>query len=295
MAWQNRVATLGYDAAVIDLGPTMRRRQLGAELRQRRNAAGVSAEQAAALLDCARSRIGHIETGRNPIRKLELAALRDLYDMSEADHAALEELRKHASERGWWSTYKLPGWLQTYVGMEADARSIRNFEVEQIPGLLQTEAYARRLHIAAMGTSQPEEVERYVAARLRRQARLHDDQPPDYSAIISEAALRRVVADPDDIGGGQIQSLVEMGQRSHVAIHVLPYSAGLHPSMSGNFIVLGFDGVAPDVGYQEYAFGAHLVDDGDAVGRLTTLWDTLRSLSFSAEDTVQWMTQLRKI
>lgn len=270
----------------------MRRRQLGAELRRRRNASGVSAERAAEVLDCARSRIGHLETGRNPIRKLELAALGELYGIGSEDLAALEELRRHASERGWWSTYKLPGWLQTYVGIEADAQSIRNFEVELIPGLLQTEPYARRLHVVDLGTSRPEEVERYVAARLRRQARLHDDPPPDYAAVISEAAFRRAMADPDGVGRGQIEHLLAMAERPGIELHVLPYAQGLHPSMAGSFIVLGFGGLAPDIGYQEYAFGGHLVDDAEAVGRLSSLWDTLQGLALSTDDTVQWMTEL---
>jgi transcriptional regulator with XRE-family HTH domain len=274
------------------LGPTMRRRQLGAELRRLRNSAGITMEHAAAVLDCARSRIGHIENGRNSIRKPELTVILDLYGASDEEHEALEELRQQASKRGWSSTYRLPSWLKRYVELETDAASMRSFEGELIPGLLQTEQYARRIHVVAGDLIKPADLDRLVAARMRRQARLTDEEAPlELSTVVSEAAFRRVLGDTE-IGPAQLAHVMEFARRPNVTLHVLPYTAGLHSSMSGSFAVLTFDpGVAPPFGYQEHAIGGHVVDDRNAVSQLVGIWELLRSQAISADDTLRWLSE----
>jgi len=275
------------------LGPTMRRKQLGAELRKLRRDADLTMEHAAAVLDCARSRIGHIENGRNSIRKPELQVLLDLYGASDEEHEALEELRKEASKRGWWATYRLPSWLQPYVGLESDAVTLRSFESELIPGLLQTEEYSRRLHEVAPHVPRPEDIDKHVAARMHRQARLTDDEAPlEFSTIVSEAAFRRTLADAQ-IRPAQLARVVELAQRPNITVHVLPYAAGLHPSMSGSFTVLTFDiGVAEPVGYQEYAVGGHVVEDHTAVQWLIELWELLRRQALGADESLRWLSEL---
>ncbi|MGH3934334.1 MAG: helix-turn-helix domain-containing protein [Pseudonocardiaceae bacterium] len=274
------------------LGPTMRRRQLGAELRRLRNSAGITMEHAAAVLDCARSRIGHIENGRNSIRKPELKVILDLYGASGEEHEGLEGLRQEASKRGWSSTYRLPSWLKRYVELETDAVSMRSFEGELIPGLLQTEEYARRVHLVAGNLIKPADLDRLVAARMRRQSRLTDETPLDLSTVVSEAAFRRALGDAE-IGPEQLAHVIEAAQRPNVTLHVLPYAAGLHSSMSGSFAVLTFDpGVAPPFGYQEHAIGGHVLDDRDAVSQLLDLWELLRSQALSSEESLRWLSEL---
>src|SRR3954469_17310193 len=112
-------------------GPTMRRRQLGAQLRRLREAAGLRMEDAAAALDCARSRISHIETGRNAVRKPDLEVLLRLYGALDR-LVTLEELRREGTKRGWWATYRLPEYLSGYIGFEADATALRALELELI-------------------------------------------------------------------------------------------------------------------------------------------------------------------
>lgn len=274
-------------------GPTMRRRQLGAELRRLRNDAGITMEHAAAVLDCARSRIGHIENGRNSIRKPELKVILDLYGASDEEHETLEELRQQASKRGWSSTYRLPSWLKRYVEMETDATTMRSFEGELIPGLMQTEQYARRVHTVAGDLIKPADLDRLVAARMRRQARLTDDETPlELSTVVSEAAFRRALGDAE-IGLAQLAHVIELAQRPHVTLHVLPYAAGLHSSMSGSFTVLTFDaGVAPPFGYQEHAIGGHVVDDRNAVKQLLDLWELLRTQALPADKSLAWLSEL---
>jgi transcriptional regulator with XRE-family HTH domain len=270
----------------------MRRRQLGAELRRLRNSAGITMEHAAAVLDCARSRIGHIENGRNSIRKPELKVLLDLYGASGEEHEHLEELRQEASKRGWSSTYRLPSWLKRYVELETDAVTMRSFEGELIPGLLQTEDYARRVHLAAGDLIKPADLDRLVAARMRRQSRLTDDTPLELSTVVSEAAFRRTLGDAE-VGPQQLAHVTELAQRPNITLHVLPYAAGLHASMSGSFAVLTFaPGVAPPFGYQEHAIGGHVVDDRDAVNQLMGLWELLRSQALSPEDSLRWLSEL---
>jgi transcriptional regulator with XRE-family HTH domain len=284
----------GYDHNMPPLGPTMRRKQLGAELRRLRTSAGVTMEHAAAVLDCARSRIGHIENGRNSIRKPELKALLDLYGASSEEHEHLEELRQEASKRGWSSTYRLPAWLKRYVELETDAVTMRSFESELIPGLLQTEHYARRVHQVAGNLIKPADLDRLVAARMRRQSRLTDDTPLQLSTVVSEAAFRRALADAE-IGPQQLANVTEMARRPNVTLHVLPYTVGLHASMAGSFAVLTFDsGVALPFGYQEHAIGGHIVDDRTAVSQLMDLWELLRSQALSADESLRWLSELAK-
>ncbi|MGB6162437.1 MAG: helix-turn-helix transcriptional regulator [Pseudonocardiaceae bacterium] len=270
----------------------MRRRQLGKALRLLREQAGLRTEDAARELDCVRSKISHMEGARNPIGKPDLEALLRLYHADEETAVALEEMRREGKKRGWWSTYKLPPWLGDLVGLEADAVTERVVELELIPALLQTEAYARAVHAAAARKPPSDEVERRVAARMRRQKRLTEPNALILSAIISEAALRRVMAQPD-LAAEQLQRLVSDAQLPNVSLLVLPFSAGVHGSMSGSFALLdlGLE-VSLDVGYQEHADGGHLVDDEDVVRLLSDLHDSLRSQALGADESLALVTEL---
>lgn len=269
------------------LGPTMRRKQLGRQLRALREAAGVRMEDAAAALDCARSRISHIETGRNAVRKPDLEVLLRLYGaLDRLD--VLEELRREGTTRGWWSTYRLPEWLQAYIGLEADATTVRSFALELIPGLLQTESYARALY----RDPRTPEVQRRVAARMQRQSRLTAPDPLTVSAVMSEGALLRTLAHPD-LGADQLRHLAASSKLPNVALHVLPFRAGLHRSMPGSFTLLSFaPEVSPDIAYQEYAVGGHLVDDQDAVQKLSDLYDELRQQALDCDQSLKLISEL---
>lgn len=275
------------------LGPTMRRRQLGAELRALRNSAGITMEHAAAVLDCARSRIGHIENGRNSIRKPELKVLLDLYGASDEEHEVLEELRQQASKRGWTSTYRLPSWLKRYVELETDAATMRSFESEVIPGLLQTEAYARRIHVVAGPLVKPADIDKLVAARMRRASRLTDDQEPlDYATVVSEAAFRRALGEAE-IGPAQLTHVIELVRRPNVTLHVLPFAAGLRPGTGSSFSLLTFDpDVAPPFGYEEHTIAGGVMDDPREIQRLAEVWELLRGQALTAEQSLTWLSEL---
>ena len=274
------------------LGPTVRRRQLGAELRRLRDAAGMSTRDAADVLGCSVAKIGHLERGRYGVRKTELAALLDAYRASDEVRDVLEELRREGGQRGWWATYRLPEWAQPFVGLEFAASAVRTFELELVPGLLQTEAYARAVHRSGRHLTDPEDIDKRVSARLTRQRRLTEPPVIELWAVTSEAAIRRQVGGLSGMAE-QLRTLVELSTNlPNLKLQVLPFAAGEHGSMSGPLTLLSFpDQAEPDVAYLEYPVGGHLVEDVDVVARLSMLFDDLRAQAMSIRDSVQLISQ----
>jgi transcriptional regulator with XRE-family HTH domain len=291
---QHSVTTArGVDTITAMAGPTIRRRQLGIELQRLREQAGITRPDAAAAIGCSPARIGHIESGRNAPSKADLIVLlRNHYQADENTLATLEELRAEASKRGWWSTYALPDWLAGYVGLETDATSVRCVELEVIPGLLQTEEYARTLYTLGRRYS-AKEVDRRVAARMQRQERLTGiNASLQLTAVISEAALQRCARDKR-VSTGQLAQLVDRAQWRNVELRVLPFDLGLHDGMAGPFSLLSFpDGLLGDAAYQEYAVGGHVIDDESIVSQLDTLFSELRSQSLGANESLALIAQL---
>ena len=213
--------------------------QLGRELRRLREAAKLSRDDAAAELECGVSKISKIETGKATMRPAEVRALLDLYKVTDRD--AVLRLAQYARRR---STVRVPDWAKTFVGMEADAAEIRTYETELVPGLLQTEDYARVVAQAADPTRDPREVERLVAARLERQQLLRSADGPLIWAILNEAVIRRQVGDKETIGR-QLEHLADLNTDPNITIQVLPFSAGAHPAMGSSFVHLRL-GYPPD-------------------------------------------------
>lgn len=216
----------------MSTSPTVYRLQLGRELRRLREAAGLSRDDAAAVLECGVSKISKIETGKATMRPAEVRALLDRYNVTERD--AVLRLARDARRR---STVRVPDWARTFVGLEADATEIRTYQTELVPGLLQTEDYARVVTQAADPTRDPREVERLVAARIERQQRLQSAGPPLIWAILNEAVIRRRVGDAETIGR-QLNHLVAMNDDPNITIQVLPFATGAHPAMGSNFVHL---------------------------------------------------------
>ncbi|MGH3841170.1 MAG: helix-turn-helix domain-containing protein [Pseudonocardiaceae bacterium] len=273
-------------------GPTIKRKQLGIELRRLREAAGVTRPEAAAALKCSPARIGHIEVGKNALGYAELVVLlRDHYGADEATLTTLEELRQEATKRGWWSTYGLPEWLAGYVGLEHDATSVRTFELELIPGLLQTEEYARAC-FALDDHWSTKEVNRRIGVRLQRQQRLSGPDPLQLTAVISEGALARCSQHPG-IAASQLRQLAERASWPNIELRVLPQSAGLHVAMAASFSLLNFpDRLLPDAAHQEYVVGGHVIDDTSVVSQLSKLFDKLRNQALAPNESLTMIAEL---
>lgn len=212
--------------------PTVYRLQLGRELRRLREAAGLSRDDAAAELECTVSKISKIETGKATMRPAEVRALLDRYHATDRD--AVLQLARDARRR---SAHRVPDWAKTFVGLEADAAEIRTYHNELVPGLLQTEDYARVVTQAADPTRDPRAVERLVAARIERQQRLRSRDGPLIWAILNEAVIRRQVGDKETIGR-QLEHLAALNDDPNITIQVLPFSAGAHPAMGSSFVHL---------------------------------------------------------
>lgn len=211
--------------------------------------------------------------------------LRDHYGGTEEQLAALEEIREEASQRGWWTTYGLPEGLGTYVGLESDATSLRCFELENIPGLLQTEEYVRTLCTVDTRLS-ARDLERRIPARLRRQERLTGRDPLQFTAVISEGALLRCASD-GRLAARQLAHLIAVADWPNIDLRVLPFNLGLHVGMAGPFSLLGFpDDLLPDFAYQEYVVGGHLIDDASVVLQLATLFSELRSQALGPNESL---------
>lgn len=268
----------------------MRRLQLGIALRQLREAADVTPQQAAEALKCSRPRITHIEKGRNVLSYAELFKLLKFhYGADDRTYEVLEALRAEADTKGWWSNYGLPEWLAGYVGLEADASSVRALELELIPGLLQTEDYAAAKYSLDERWS-ARDIQQRVAVRMQRQQRLAGDDPLQLSAVVSEGALVRCARDRTVTG--QLAHLVQVAQWPNVELRILPFDVGVHGA-DGPFSLLTFpDSLLADTAYQEYAVGGELIDKVEVVSRLDTLFSKLRGQSLAADDSLALIAEL---
>lgn len=273
-------------------GPTISRLLLGRALRELRDAAGISREQAAAALKCSKARIDHIEVGRNALGYAELVMLlRDYYGGDEATLNELEALRERASQRGWWSTSGLSDWLARYVGLEFDAVSVRISELELIPGLMQTEDYARACY-SLDDRWLAKDVDRRVAARIKRQERLTGANPLQLTAVVSQGALERCARQPS-VAQAQLRQLIDRAQWPNIELRVLPFEVGLHVAMAASFMLLSFpEGLLNDVAYQEYAVGGDVIEDASVVAQLDRLFDKLRGQALGEDESLAMITEL---
>jgi transcriptional regulator with XRE-family HTH domain len=273
---------------VAGSGPTVRRRQLMAELKRLREAAELTQDDVAQQLDWHPTKVMRIETGRTAPHPNDVRLMVDLYGMSDRDQvAALVKLARDARQRGWWYSYRdiLLNRYDFFIGLESEASSIRDFELAMIPGLLQTADYARALMHGDSPELSHEEVERRVEVRMTRQQVLVKEDHPQLWAILDEAAVRRVVGGPA-VMRGQLEQLVAASGQGRTTIQVVPYEAGAHPGQAGPFIVLGFaEPSEADVVYMETVGGNLYVDKPGEVHLYTIAFDHLRALALSPADT----------
>ncbi len=260
----------------IRTSPTVRRRRLGTELRRLREHAGLTCEQAGDHLGCSASKISRIETARVPARVADVQALGKLYRARADQLAVLVALARESKTQGWWQRFDgvLPDWFATYVGLEAEAVGIRTYEIELVPGLLQTEGYARALFESAE-LSPPVDVESAVAIRRSRQQILLGENPPQVWAVLSEAALRRTVGGPA-IMRDQLLHLIDTCELRNVTIQVIRADAGAHPGMGTPFVILSFpDRADPQVTFIDYLTGALYLEKPEEVDQYNLAFNHL--------------------
>ncbi|WP_274527128.1 helix-turn-helix domain-containing protein [Micromonospora foliorum] len=247
-------------------GPTVLRILLGAQLRRLRESSGVTREGAGWEIRSSESKISRMELGRVGFKERDVADLLTLYGVTE-DHErdALLKLARDANSPGWWHRYGdvLPSWFQSYLGLEAAAALIRSYEVQFVPGLLQTREYARAVVLLGHGAAGPGEIDRRVALRMQRQQLLQRQNPPQLWAVVDEAALRRPIGGAE-VMRGQLTALIEATKSPHIRLQVIPFAAGGHAAAGGAFTILRFgDQELPDIVYIEQLTSAIYLDKRD--------------------------------
>jgi transcriptional regulator with XRE-family HTH domain len=257
------------------VGSTVLRMAVGAQLRKRREAAGVSRDEAAYLIRSSGAKVSRMELGRHRFKERDLVDLLALYGVDEDERKEFLDLARQANVPGWWQRYGdlLPSWFETYVAMEHAASVIRTYEVQFVPGLLQTDEYARS--VVRLVHSDPEEVERRVDLRRRRQELLTSANAPQLWAVIDEAALHRAPAD----GGlcrAQLKLLLELNELPNVSLQIATFCRGVHPATCGSFTILRFPVQdLPDVVYLEHLNGALYLDKASEVEDYVDMWHRL--------------------
>jgi transcriptional regulator with XRE-family HTH domain len=267
--------------------PTVRLRRLAARLRRLRSAAGLSREDVAEQTGINPATLYRIETSKVRPQARTLAALLNLYGVEGGDRVSLIQLLKDSAQRGWLQAYQdeLPEEYGAYIEFEGEARAVWNYESLFIPGLLQTEAYARAVIRGVLPTATGDEVEQRVAARLERQAVLARDRPLQIWAIVDEASIRRVVGSAQ-VMHDQLLRLVNVAELAHVTLQLIPYNAGAHAGMPGSFVVMDF-ATDPNVVYLDSMAGDLFLEEEAEVRRYAGLFEHLRAVALSPDATKQ--------
>jgi transcriptional regulator with XRE-family HTH domain len=223
----------------------MLRRQLGAELRRLRERSGHTVAEVAKDLGWSESKLSRIETANSGIRSADLGRLMATYGVGDQERARIASLAGLARQRAWWEAYgdALLSPYETYIGFEAEAKSIYAYDSSIVNGLLQTTEYANAIIKAVSTGERPDVIGQRVAVRLARQAVLSRDPAPQLAVIMDEAVLRRPIGGPD-VMKRQLMRLLEVSEQPLITIQVLPFTAGAHRGLDGSFTILEFIGDA---------------------------------------------------
>ena len=278
-------------------GSMVRRILLGGQLRRLREGKGISREDAGYTIRASESKISRMELGRVSFKERDVTDLLSLYGVDdETERAALVNLVREANQAGWWHSFgdAMPNWFQTYVGLEEAAALIRTYQVQFIPGLLQTEDYARSIMLLNRPNLDSGEVDRRINVRARRQKLLADGNGPRLWAVVDEAALRRPVGGPA-VMKLQVQRLIDAAEMPNVVVQVMPFRFGGHAAESGAFTILRFpEQDLPDVVYLEQLTSALYLDKRDDVDQYIQVMERLSVDSLTPESSVELLSALLK-
>jgi hypothetical protein len=270
---------------------------LGAQLRRLREAVGISREDAGYHIRASGSKISRMELGRVSFKERDVTDLLEYYGVTDpGEREKLVQLTHEANAPAWWQKYQdvVPDWFAVYVGLEEAAQLIRIYEVQFVPGLLQTEEYARAVVQQGAPGLDAAEVERRVAVRMGRQKLLTKDNPPKMWAIVDEAALRRPMGGREVLIA-QIERLMDAVSEAYVTLQVMPFRYGGHAAEGGAFTIMRFpDADLPDMVYMEYLTGALYLDKPDEVERYAAVMERLSVAGTSPDKTRELLAGMLK-
>ncbi|MER6991176.1 helix-turn-helix transcriptional regulator [Saccharopolyspora hirsuta] len=248
-------------------GPTARRLVLGSQLRRLREASGISREDAGYAIRGSGSKISRLELGRVGFKERDVADLLTLYGVTDdTERESFLDLVRRSNEPGWWHRYNdlMPGWFQDYVGLEESASRIQTYEIQFVPGLLQTERYARAVATQGRPEFTEDELDRRVRLRMQRQKLFSQPKAPRVWAVIDESVLHRPIGGREVLRE-QIEFLLEATSLAAVTLQILPFELG-RSGAEGAFTILRFaEPELPDIVYLEHLCGALYLDKPDEV------------------------------
>ncbi|MEV8021543.1 helix-turn-helix transcriptional regulator [Streptomyces sp. NPDC086554] len=277
--------------------PTVGQVVLGRRLQDLRERAGLKREEAARILRVAPATVRRMELAEVALKIPYLQLLLKSYGIADDEAEGFVMLAEEANKPGWWQRFHdiLPGWFSMYVSLEGAASLIRSYEPHFVPGLLQTEEYARGvMRSGAIGQTNPDDIERYVALRMERQALLTREDAPRLWVVMDETALRRPVGGPD-VMREQIDKLLEAVELPHVTLQIAPFAAGPHPGTYGPFVLFRFAmPELPDMVYSEYLTGAVYLDARNEVATHLEVMDRMAAQAATAHRTKEILRDVRK-
>ncbi len=278
-----------------NVNPTVRRRRLGQELRRLRELKGMTAEEVAERLLVSQSKISRLENGRRSISQRDVRDLCGVYEVE--DHRivdSLMQMAKDSRQQGSWHSFgDIP--YSVYIGLETDAASLRVYDPQVVPGLLQTRPYAEALITGALPETTPTDIEKRVQVRMRRQERIAaPENPLRLWTVLDESALRRVVG-TRALMREQLEYLVEQSQLPHVTVQVIPFDMGAHPGLNGQYAILEFpDASDSSVVYIEGVTSDLYLEKANDVQQYSVMYEHLRAQALNVEQSRQLIADIAK-
>src|ERR1700760_2313524 len=275
--------------------PTVRQRRLAQALRELRREAGLTQDAVGVRMGWHTSKLFRMENARSPrVDWLDVKELMEMYGVGSPHREALIQLARDARMRGWWTPYR-DVFTGSYVALEDESSAMRLYCPELVPGLMQTEDYARAVIRAVRPGYDAESVERRVPARLARQKELLDRiSPPELALVLNEAVLRRLVGGAQTMAA-QLRALAEAAGRPPVMLQVLPFSAGAHAALEGGFVLIKFpEETDPDVVYVEGIMGDLYLESEVEVRRYQSAFERIQAVALGPEESSAFISALAR-
>ncbi|MFJ9374374.1 helix-turn-helix domain-containing protein [Streptomyces sp. NPDC101455] len=277
------------------VNPTVRRRRLGQELRRLRELKGMTAEEVAERLLVSQSKISRLENGRRSISQRDVRDLCGVYEVEDVRIVdSLMQMAKDSRQQGWWHSFgDIP--YSVYIGLETDAASLRVYDPQVVPGLLQTRQYAEALITGALPETASADIDKRVQVRLRRQERISaPENPLRLWTVMDESAVRRVVGNRS-LMRDQLEHLVEQSQLPHVTVQVIPFDMGAHPGLNGQYAILEFpDAADSSVVYIEGVTSDLYLEKANDVQKYSVMYEHLRAQALNVDQSRQFIADIAK-
>ncbi|CAL9277154.1 helix-turn-helix domain-containing protein [Streptomyces rochei] len=278
--------------------PTVGQVVLGRRLQELRETAGLKREEAAKVLRVAPATVRRMEMAEVALKIPYVQILLTAYGVPAAEVSAFVALAEEANQPGWWQRYHdvLPDWFSMYVSLEGAARIVRSYEPHFVPGLLQTEDYARAvMEAGTIGNAGGDAVERHVSLRMERQRLLERADPPHLWVVMDETVLRRPVSIDGRVMRDQLDKLLELATRDRVTLQVAEFDDGPHPGTYAPFTLFRFaEPELPDMVFTEYLTGALYLDSRTEVSAHLEVLDHMTARAASTQRTEKILRRYRE-